>query len=290
MTFTERVSRFGPGHGLTGILSLPRVPAAPGTGVILLNSGVIHRVGSNRLYVELARGLAASGVLSLRFDLSGIGDSARRAEASSVRDSVQRDVSDAVAYLRQAHHVEHVVLVGLCSGAFDAFVSAGDEPQVSGAFMVDLPGPFRDISHRARHIATRLFRLESWRNPLRSLWGHSRSAVKDAMGTGAEGGTYAVGARGASTRARMAEQLTTLLDRGVRLHFLFTAGLETNYNHPNQFQSTFPDAARHPLLSTAFYPDADHAFAASAMRKRLVADVVRWVATGTPRRALRPTA
>ena len=43
--------------------------------VVLLNAGIIHRIGPNRLYVQLARRLASRGHAVLRFDLAGIGDS-----------------------------------------------------------------------------------------------------------------------------------------------------------------------------------------------------------------------
>jgi pimeloyl-ACP methyl ester carboxylesterase len=290
MTMTERVARFGPQQGLLGIMSVPRVARVPRTGVILLNSGVIHRVGSNRVYVELARQLAGHGAVALRFDLSGIGDSARRADTMSVRESVQRDVADAVAYLTETQQVQDVVLIGLCSGAFDALAAAVEQPRVTGAFMVDLPGPFRDLSHTARHIATRLLRPESWRNPLRSLWGHSRSLVMDSVAPRTESGTYVIGARGAATREGMAAQLRQLLDRRVRLHFLFTAGLERNYNHPDQFRSTFPEVARHPLLSTDYFPDADHSFAAHALRQRLIDSAVRWTLGAESRDSRRSSA
>jgi hypothetical protein len=64
------------GGSLVGILSRPPAgvdPAMP--GVLLLNAGRIHRVGPNRLYVAIARRLAAMGFAVCRFDLSGIGDS-----------------------------------------------------------------------------------------------------------------------------------------------------------------------------------------------------------------------
>ena len=48
-------------------------PQAP--AVLWLSAGFLHRVGPNRLYVTMARRLAALGFTSVRFDFSGIGDS-----------------------------------------------------------------------------------------------------------------------------------------------------------------------------------------------------------------------
>ena len=75
----ERTITFGADSGLIGTLCLPSTPGADGSGVgqILFNAGVVHRIGPHRINVKLARSLAASGIASIRFDLSGLGDSAR---------------------------------------------------------------------------------------------------------------------------------------------------------------------------------------------------------------------
>ena len=270
----ERIVQFGPSRGLVGVLAVPDTrTSAP--HVILLSTGIIHRVGSSRLYVDLARALATAGVPALRFDLSGVGDSERRQDVQSVRESVERDIDDAIAYLTDAHKADRIILMGLCSGAFDAFIAASSQDRVVGAFMVDMPGPFRGLAHTARHIGARLLRPASWRNPIRSLLGHSRAVVGDRQPTSG-GDRYVVGARSRLTRDSMGAQLVALLARGVRLHFSFTAGLEMNYNHASQFKSTFPRAARHPSLSYDFYPEPDHSFGTRAMRERLIATVVPW--------------
>ncbi|HEY5972738.1 MAG TPA: hypothetical protein VIT22_12400, partial [Pseudoxanthomonas sp.] len=66
---------------------------ARGTTVVLLNAGLIHRVGPFRLYVRLARELAESGFDVLRFDLPGIGDGQPGSHASN--DSFIAEALDA---------------------------------------------------------------------------------------------------------------------------------------------------------------------------------------------------
>ena len=66
----ERVVMVGDELPLVGILCEPEKDQgkAPGTAVILLNSGVIHRVGSCRLSVTLGRALVErAGITTFRF-------------------------------------------------------------------------------------------------------------------------------------------------------------------------------------------------------------------------------
>src|SRR5882762_5277118 len=71
----ERAIQFGPERRLIGILSLPSVVDPMRPAVIVPNTGVEHRVGPNRLHIRLCRGFARLGFVSLRMDLSGMGDS-----------------------------------------------------------------------------------------------------------------------------------------------------------------------------------------------------------------------
>ena len=77
---TEQTFLFGDAKSLVGIVTDP----ATGNGraerpaALLLNAGLTYRVGPNRLYVKIARALASQGLVTLRFDLSGIGDSRAR--------------------------------------------------------------------------------------------------------------------------------------------------------------------------------------------------------------------
>ena len=66
---------------------------------VILNSGIIHRVGHHRMYVTLARTLAKVGFQVLRFDLSGIGDSKRREDGLSLLDGALADVREVVDWL-----------------------------------------------------------------------------------------------------------------------------------------------------------------------------------------------
>lgn len=135
----EGVIRFGAGDALVGILTEPdMVPAAgPFPGFVLINAGVVHRVGPNRLYVKTARRLAALGYPVLRFDLSGIGDSRARSDAIGFEKSVVSETAEAMAVLKCRLGVEQFILAGICSGADISFLTAREHPEVVGVVLIN---------------------------------------------------------------------------------------------------------------------------------------------------------
>lgn len=133
-TVQERPLRLGP-VGLFGIETAP-VPSPVGTVagsgagarrpvVVFLSSGADYHAGPSRLWVTLARQWAAQGFRCVRVDLSGLGDSPERpGQARGVLRAPEAfdDVADVVAAL--ADDPRQVVLVGLCSGAYQALEGA----------------------------------------------------------------------------------------------------------------------------------------------------------------------
>ena len=126
----ERPVRLGPAD-LFGISAVPAPEVLPpGTGncgpvVLFLNSGNDWHAGPGRSWVTLARTLAAGGLSSVRFDMSGLGDSPARGDEQEhiVRaPAAFDDVIDAAA-AASGGDARNVVLVGLCSGAYQALES-----------------------------------------------------------------------------------------------------------------------------------------------------------------------
>ena len=78
MSYVERVYHFGPSDSLLGVVTLPpgdRLEASTRRPfVIILNAGLVHRVGPFRMTVELARQLAKRGLRVMRIDQAGLGD------------------------------------------------------------------------------------------------------------------------------------------------------------------------------------------------------------------------
>ncbi|MFQ6030820.1 MAG: alpha/beta fold hydrolase, partial [Dehalococcoidia bacterium] len=135
----EEAVVFGPTRSLVGVVTDPAQASSmpPQTGVILLNSGLVHRVGPNRLYVKVARSLSRLGAVSLRFDLSGVGDSRVRQDNLPFPESSIEDTQEAMNLLSQTRGVERFVLLGICSGAINSFDVACRDSRVVGAVMIN---------------------------------------------------------------------------------------------------------------------------------------------------------
>ncbi len=104
----------------------PPRSASPDTPlVLLLNSGSNHQVGPNRIYVTLARLLAESGIESLRVDLPGLGETPAAAGAEE-NLPYPPDPSAAMQQIVDAPDLRGrpLILMGLCSGAYHAFLGA----------------------------------------------------------------------------------------------------------------------------------------------------------------------
>jgi alpha-beta hydrolase superfamily lysophospholipase len=179
----EEVTRFGGAGCLIGITTTPcRETGHAGLpAVIILNAGIIHRVGPNRVYVKLARDLASLGFTVLRFDFSGTGDSqAHGGEPASIVERMIHEARQAMDHLQQSRSIDRFILMGLCSGATISFKTACRDERVVGAVLINpnghLHGDDEKLGARLREQAmarhywrmatSRSFRMKNWRKVL----------------------------------------------------------------------------------------------------------------------------
>jgi pimeloyl-ACP methyl ester carboxylesterase len=133
---------FGPRQNLFGVMAEPcehEIEARSRVAVLLLNVGTNYHIGPNRMYVKMARELAARGYRSLRFDLASVGDG-RAANAYSAQRMYDKgsvgDVKWAMDAMEQ-RGCDRFVLVGLCSGAYMAFQTALADARVTGQILMN---------------------------------------------------------------------------------------------------------------------------------------------------------
>jgi alpha-beta hydrolase superfamily lysophospholipase len=126
-TLTERPVMIRSDVELFGIVTEPCRTEKRRRVVILLNVGAEHHVGSNRMYVSLARCWARRGYTVLRLDLAGLGDSGSRNRPEDNKvfpKAALVDVKSAIEYMNGTYHPRDITLGGLCSGAYHSFRAA----------------------------------------------------------------------------------------------------------------------------------------------------------------------
>lgn len=137
----ENAVLFGHARSLVGVLTEPPDPTGDPKppAILFLNDGLIPRVGPHRLYVKMARHLATLGVVVLRFDFSGIGDSDVRRDNRPFEESAVSETREAMDFLGSTRGIEHFILIGICSGGRRAFQTACADHRVVGAAIINTP-------------------------------------------------------------------------------------------------------------------------------------------------------
>jgi alpha-beta hydrolase superfamily lysophospholipase len=127
--------------GLFGVLTEPVNASAALPAVILHNVGANAHVGSNRMYVTMARRWAAHGFRVVRYDSAGLGDSpanARVAENTVYSSNAIDDSQQVMDFLSRTGRAQRFVLMGLCSGAYVSFHAAVADSRVVGIVLMNI--------------------------------------------------------------------------------------------------------------------------------------------------------
>lgn len=270
----ESVHCFGPGEILTGIVAQPESSQAASC-VVFLNSGLLHRVGPFRMFVDLSREIAAGGLPVLRFDLSGLGESVARDDTQSERERIIADIREALDFMERKFGYRRFILVGLCSGADNAHWAALEEKRITGAVMLDGPG-YPNLNFKLTHYARRLLSVESWRNKARGLARLFSSAPAEDAGEQRQ----EVFVRPFPPREQAEREIRDMVQRGMKLLYLYTGGVEDYYNHMSQFGENFPSLSFNrpgASIEVRFNREFDHTYSDLRHRRRMFDDVLAWL-------------
>jgi pimeloyl-ACP methyl ester carboxylesterase len=264
----ETVIQFGSDKRLLGILTTPSSAAAP-LACLLLNAGVVHRVGPHRLNVKLARMLAQRGIPSLRLDLSGLGDSAPVTGRTNFRDNQPvADLQTAMDLLERDKNIRRFVVVGICSGAVNAHAVALADPRVVGVLMFD---GFMFPTTKTHLIGRwKRFQALSWRVRLLKLglklaavFGRSKKAAGD-------------GAPNHLSREQFATSMHTLVGRGVNVFVFYSGSFLEQHNYATQLQDAFRGESFLSHIRCEYRPHIDHTVTPIAAQRELLEEIGRW--------------
>ncbi len=286
---------FGPEQGLVGVLTRPAVVGddRPRIGCLLLNVGVNHRIGPRRINVKAARRLAAAGIPSLRFDLSGVGDSLASAAQNDFRQQALIDMKAALDQLQASTGLERFIVLGICSGATNGMAVALADPRVIGLMMFDgyiFLTPSVRIERKLRRLAAFAFNpsirrsfgaWNTWMSWLRApLDVQARGkALGRSFGRAAPSTTEQTGILSADTAeynaADFTRDMSALVARGVDVYLTYSATVIA----VDRDRALLRGLGDPPFLSRIRYehwPDVDHTATTLAAQRKLLDATCVW--------------
>lgn len=275
----ETACQFGPSHSLMGVLTTPGTeqPVQP-VAVVLFNAGVIPRYGPHRINVKLARALAGMGHPVLRFDLSGVGDSPHRAGAGDFRAQAVRDLREAMDHVSATLGTRRFVLIGICSGAVNAYWAALSDERIAGLMMID--GFWYRSSLSAWMRRWKRLQVTPWAKVFGAAWRSlfSRRQAEAGKTSQAEPGLFDAEAASANPpKDAFSQSMQTLADRGVSVFMLYTGSVLDYVSYAGQLRHAF---SGQPWLSSVrceLHEDLDHTMTSLAAQRRFIELIQGWV-------------
>jgi pimeloyl-ACP methyl ester carboxylesterase len=275
----ERARRFGDDDTLVGIVTEPPSGVPPQAAFILLNAGVVHRVGPNRMHVEIARGLAAAGFLAVRVDLSGLGDSESRRDNTPFERAAVLETQGVMSVLAAEYGVSRFVTAGLCSGAVVAFNTAVADQRVAGAVLIN-PQGFVSSQEWNAYVVGKAQARKYWRQKLLSArsWKKAltgKTQYKQLAGVMKQRAEALVTKNEAVAQVAdgLAAQFARVQARGTRLLLACSEGdLGLEYLEAILGRGF----TRRTNIETLMLPRGDHSLTMAVSRRRFQAGVETW--------------
>jgi hypothetical protein len=251
---------------------------APRCVAVLTNSGVIPRIGPHRMNVHLARRFAQMGIPSIRFDLSGLGDSRRSSSTLPVTQQWVADTRAAMDTAQLQFGCDRFFMVGFCSGAEVAHLVGLEDPRLRAAVLWDLYA-YPTTQSRLRTFLYRLQRAGvggAAHKLLARLGKLSGGSGKAAGGPGVED-QLAAQPWTVPPRDEYARRIQTLVDSGVELLFAFCGGEPEWFNHHGQFRGMFGRYGFVDKVSFTYLHGSDHLITRREAQQSFTDMVVRWL-------------
>lgn len=272
----ERVVRIGQPIPLIGIMTEPDTVVDKQTAMLLLNSGVMHRVGSCRLSVKVARAVAERvGLPTLRFDFSGIGDSELRRSTMEFEVAAAAEVREVMDYLQHTHGISQFVLYGLCSGGHVACRAGQHDKRVRQIIQID-GYCFPTWKSWFYYYAPRIISLNKWKSRIkRRKASLTQQAGYEIAGIPSE---YfeAPDLGDMPSRQEIMVWMAKLADNNISIYCLFT-GKEPEYNYLGQFRECYSDVNFGNRLTEEYMSESSHIVSDPESQRRVVEGIIEWL-------------
>lgn len=270
MEIAQKINSTG---NLVGIVHVPEVARSGKPAFIFVSAGMLHRTGPYGFYTQAARELANMGFHVLRFDLSGIGDSEHQNNDLDFSEQSQQDIAAAIDLLCDSYKCETIISAGLCSGADDSIIAANRDERIKALFLLDGPGfrtPRFSLNRLIYHYPQRLLNKQKWSNKLSKIGSlFDRNQKKELR-------LCEIEDRPLMEKENLIPMVETLVNRQVKMHFLFTGGVFQYYNYTGQTFDMFKDIDLRDMLTESFHSDCDHLFLLHKHRLAVLNNLLSW--------------
>lgn len=289
-TTKHKALLLGERETILGIVTEPAALDADKPICLVLNAGIIHRIGAHRNAVNIARDLAGAGFTVVRLDLSGIGDSPRRRDALDFGASAVADVREVMDHLSKLYDTDRFVAIGLCSGADNGFQASVVDERLVGAVFLDGYGyptstfRLRDLAARARaqKNAVALAKKMAGKIVDRAI-SIGQHKLPEVFGTPpvepeSSGPPSAVPdyVREFPPRDEVARQLQDLVNRDYQMLWLYTGGVFGYFNYEGQFRDSFPDVDFRACLDVVHLVNCNHTATALQSQRQIRDAITDW--------------
>jgi hypothetical protein len=164
------------------------------------------------------------------------------------------------------------VILGLCSGAFNAHQVAVADDRIVGAVFID-GIVFRTMGYFFRHTLGRLFRPRVYRNAIKRRYQAKKSgSIQECEGNELAESEFFFAQD--IDRQSVVTDLNNFLKRGMRMLFLYTDGYE-DICGKKQFEEMY-GIAPSDQLQVDYYEKSEHTFTIVEHREMLCRQIADW--------------
>ncbi len=275
MIVREQAYTFGNSAPLVGIYTntTKGVTEDNTATVILLNSGLLHRVGPFRLYVDLARKLSVLGFPVFRFDLSGIGDSEKHRDNRPREEQILSDIKQAMDFLAAHKGAKKFVVMGLCTGADNAHKISVRDARICGAVFLD-GYCYPSTGYYLRLYSAKLLNPAVWWRAVK------RMVIKP---TPRNDQSFEVSNQiddnyfwKLPPKKKTKTELEALINRRVNLLYIYT-GSNDLVNYQNQMAASMKSIKFGNQLQEEYLKDSEHTYPLSVDRNKMIDIVCDWM-------------
>jgi len=210
----------------------------------------------------------------MRLDFCGLGYSLDPPSHEDELANATSDIDAAIKQLQEHYQLEQFSLVGLCSGADNAFRIALKRPQIKGLILLDCYA-YTNLRNRVNHYLQRIFRLSIWVDWVKSKFAKKRPKFGGSRSLAEAEGRRDLWEVNQPSLPEFRKGLSDLVARDTQLLFVYSGGAVA-YNYEGQLKATVPEA-RNQQVSVVHYPNADHTYILSDDRKQMIDRVTSWI-------------